>query len=366
MALFSRKPKAVASATPLDGVDVLLADLDGVVYAGPHAIPHAVESLNRASGSARVGYITNNASRSDRSVAEHLSELGLNVQPDDVVTSPQAAMRLLSGLIEPGALVLVIGGDGLVVEVEKAGYRVTRSAEDLPDAVVQGFTPEIGWAQLAEAAFALAPTGPGADIPWVATNTDWTIPVARGIAPGNGTLVSAVHTAVGRLPLVAGKPEVPIFEVAQDRFGAHKALFIGDRLDTDILGANRAGIDSVLVLTGIDKAKQALAAGADMRPRYLLNDLRQLHEPYPETVLSADGGQASVNGAVVRLRGNDVQIVKPGDGGIDLLRAACAVIWTSGRAIYGLNVPESLYSDAAVSDGSASAPVSVAGGNVAV
>ncbi len=345
----------MASATPLDGVDVVLADLDGVVYAGPHAIPHAVESLNRASEGARVGYITNNASRSDRSVAEHLSELGLTVAPDDVVTSPQAAMRLLQGLIAPGSLVLVIGGDGLLVEVEKAGYRVTRSADDLPDAVVQGFTPDIGWTHLAEAAFALAPTGPGADIPWVATNTDWTIPVARGIAPGNGTLVSAVHTAVGRLPLVAGKPEIPIFEVAQQRFGARKALFIGDRLDTDILGASRAGIDSVLVLTGIDKAKQALAAGADMRPTFIVADLRQLHEPYPATVWSADSSQATVNEAVVRLRGNDVEIVKRGARSIDLLRAACAVIWGSGRAIYGLNVPEELYTDLVNSD-SVSAP----------
>lgn len=361
MALFRRKAKGVASVTPLEGVDVLLADLDGVVYAGPRAIPHAVESLNRAAQSARVGYITNNASRSDKSVAEHLSELGLTVAADDVVTSPQAAMRLLSGLIAPGALVLVVGGDGLIVEVEKAGYRVTRSADDLPDAVVQGFTPEIGWAQLAEAAFALAPTGPGADIPWVATNTDWTIPVARGIAPGNGTLVSAVHTAVGRLPLVAGKPEVPIFEVAQERFAASKALFIGDRLDTDILGANRAGIDSVLVLTGIDKAKQALAAGADMRPQYIVSDLRELHEPYPETVFSSDGTRATVNAAVVRIHGNDVQVVKAGKSRIDLLRAACAAIWNSGRPIYGLNVPEELYTDA-----DASAPVSAAAGNVAV
>ncbi|WP_083365461.1 HAD-IIA family hydrolase [Microterricola viridarii] len=360
MALFRRRSSRVSSATPLDGVDVLLADLDGVVYAGPTAIPHAVESLNQAAESLRVGYITNNASRSDASVAAHLSELGLSVQADDVVTSPQAAMLLLSGLIEPGSLVLVVGGDGLVVEVEKAGFRVTRSADDLPAAVVQGFAPDVGWAQLAEAAFALAPTGPGADIPWVATNTDWTIPVARGIAPGNGTLVSAVHTAVGRLPLVAGKPEVPIFEVARERFAAENALFIGDRLDTDILGANRAGMASVLVLTGIDKAKQALAAGADMRPQFILSDLRQLHEPYPEPVLSSDGSQATVNAASVRLNGNDVQIVKRGDAGIDLLRAACAVIWNSGRAIYGLNVPEELYVNGAA------APLSAPAGNVAL
>jgi glycerol 3-phosphatase-2 len=339
-----RTPKA---ATPLDGVDVVLADLDGVVYAGPAAIPFAVDALNRAAETLRVGYITNNASRTDQSVANHLSELGLTVAATDVVTSPQAAVRLLAEQAPAGSQILVVGGEGLVVEVEKAGFVVTRSADDKPAAVIQGFAPDVGWAHLAEAAFALnnSAADGGEGIPWIATNTDWTIPVARGIAPGNGTLVSAVHTAVGRLPLVAGKPEVAIFTEAINRFEAKSALFIGDRLDTDILGANRAGIPSVLVLTGIDKAKQALAADAQSRPQFLLSDLRQLHEPYPVPVFSKDGSTATVDGATVRIRGNDVEITADGDNGINLLRAACAVIWGSGRPIYGLNVPERLYLD---------------------
>src|SRR5689334_10156576 len=252
MALFRRRTE---NAAPLDGVDVVLADLDGVVYKGPDAIPHAVDSLNRAAETVRVGYITNNASRTDASVAQHLTDLGLAVQPSDVVTSPQAAVRLLSRHVEAGSTILVIGGDGLVDEVQKGGFGVTRSAEDEPAAVIQGFAPEVGWTQLAEAAFALQGRSES-ERPWIATNTDWTIPVARGIAPGNGTLVSAVHTAVGRLPLVAGKPERAIFDEAVARFQAQSPLFIGDRLDTDILGANRAGIASVLVLTGIDGGKQ--------------------------------------------------------------------------------------------------------------
>ena len=166
--------------------------------------------------------------------------------------------------------------------------------------------------------------------------------MARGIAPGNGTLVSAVHTAVGRLPIVAGKPEVAIFEEALKRFDTTSPLFIGDRLDTDILGANRAGLPSVLVLTGIDKAKHVLAADAKSRPTYILSDLRELHEPYPETVFSKDKSTATVAGARVSIKGNDVQVDAEGDGGINLLRAACAVIWASGRPIYGLNVPERL------------------------
>lgn len=340
MGLFSKKATA---STPLDGVDAVLADLDGVVYAGPGALPHAVESLNAAAATARLGYITNNASRTDASVAAHLTSLGLHVAPADVITSPQAAMRLLADIVPPPATLLIVGGAGLVDEAEKAGYTVTRSADDAPDAVVQGFAPEVAWTDLAEAAFALKVPEEEGGIPWIATNTDWTIPRERGVAPGNGTLVSAVHTAIGRLATVAGKPETPIFEEATERFGARKPLFIGDRLDTDILGAVRAGIDSALVLTGIDRPKHVLAAPEGSRPTYILSDLRELHEPYP-TVTVKDGVH-SVNGASVRVSGADVEIVAEGDSQIDLLRAGAAAIWASGTPVFVLRVPERLYDD---------------------
>jgi HAD superfamily hydrolase (TIGR01450 family) len=340
MPLFGRRP---STAAPLDGVDVVLADLDGVVYAGAGALPHAVESLNRARDGRVLAYITNNASRTDASVAAHLSELGLRTAARDVVTSPQAAMRLLSTRIPAGSTVLVVGGDGLVVEVEKAGFAVTRSADDAPAAVVQGFAPEVGWTQLAEAAFALKVPEEDGGIPWIATNTDWTIPQSRGIAPGNGTLVSAVHTAVGRLATVAGKPEVPIFEEAVSRFDARHPLFLGDRLDTDILGANRAGIASALVLTGIDRPKHVLAAPEGSRPTYILGDLRELHEPYPNVAVA--DGVATVRGATVAIDGPDVRIVSEGDRPIDLVRAGAAAIWSTGRAIFGFRVPERLYAD---------------------
>ena len=340
MGLFSRRTER----TPLDDVDAVLSDLDGVVYAGPGPLPYAVESLTRAGETRRLGYITNNASRRDSAVADHLRELGLGGgQPDDVVTSPQAAMRLLRERVTPGATVLVVGGDGLVFELEKAGYRVTRSADDAPAAVVQGFAPDVGWVHLTEAAYALALPEDEGGIPWIATNTDWTIPQARGIAPGNGTLVSAVHTAVGRLAVVAGKPERPIFDEAVARFGARHPLFIGDRLDTDIAGAQAAGIESVLVLTGIDRPKHVLAAPSTSRPTFIVGDLRELHEPYPETVVQGD--VTSVGTAAVRIDGPDVHILRAGDRPIDLVRAGAAAIWATGRAIYGFRVPEELYAD---------------------
>ena len=341
MALLGR-----ANPTPLDGVDTVLADLDGVVYAGHQPIPYAVEALNDAARTRRLGYITNNASRTDATVAGQLRELGLTVQPEDVITSPQAAMRLLRDMVPQGARVLVVGGEGLTVEVEKAGFVVTRSAEDAPAAVVQGFSPDVAWRDLAEAAYALAIPEDEGGIPWVATNTDWTIPQARGIAPGNGTLVSAVHTAIGRLATVAGKPETPIFVEAIARFGSKHPLFIGDRLDTDILGAQRAGIASALVLTGIDRPKHVLAAPAGSRPDFILGDLRELSQPYPVAKTRAKDGAVTVGDATVRVAGNDVEIVAEGPTQINLLRAAALAIWDSGRAIYGLRVPERLYDDA--------------------
>ncbi|HWH98564.1 MAG TPA: HAD-IIA family hydrolase [Pseudolysinimonas sp.] len=330
--------------TPLDGVDVLLADLDGVVYRGDDAIPHAVESLNRAHASIRIGYLTNNAARTDAVVAAHLTKLGLTVAPEDVVTSPQAAVKLLADLVEPGSRILVVGGEGLVTEVERAGFVVVRSADDAPAAVIQGFAPHVAWTDLAEAAYALrAPEGT-TGIPWVATNTDWTIPQARGTAPGNGTLVSAVHTAVGRLPVVAGKPERAIFDAAATRFSASAPLVVGDRLDTDIVGANRAGMSSALVLTGIDGPKQVLAADPDSRPSFLLGDLRDLFAPYPTTVVTEKRGAklVTVGTAVVKLDGRAVSLARAGDA-VDVLRAAAATIWGSGTPIYALDVAPELY-----------------------
>ncbi len=337
----------MTNPTPLEGVDLILADLDGVIYTGRNAIPHAVEAINAAQKTIRVGYLTNNASRTPTSVAEHLNGLGLRVAPDDVVTSPQAAITLLAGLVPAGSTVLVVGGPGLLEVVNAAGYVATDSAEDKPAAVIQGFAPQVGWKQLAEAAYALVRDSHGNGIPWVATNTDWTIPQERGIAPGNGTLVSAVHTAVGILPVVAGKPEKPIFDVALARFGASSPVVIGDRLDTDILGANRAGIPSIMVLTGIDGAKQVIAAAPEERPRFVLEDLRGLTEPYPviEQGEDSDGSVVTkVGDAIVRRRATKLTIEAAGESRINLVRAGAAAVWTSGIAIFALDVPTELYS----------------------
>lgn len=330
--------RSATALTPLDGIEAVFVDLDGVVYAGPTAIPGAVESLNALN--TPLGYLTNNASRTTEQVAAHLRELGLHAAPEQVVSSPQSAVRILASRVPTGSRVLVIGGDGIRAVLTAAGFEVVASANDQPAAVVQGFSPTLGWADLAEASFALR----GTDVLWIATNMDWTIPVERGIAPGNGTLVSAVHTAAGRMPdAVAGKPETAMFELALERFGVQRALMVGDRLDTDIAGANRAGLASALVLTGIDRPKQLLAAKPEERPQFILPDLTALTDGYvaPELVK----GEWRCGDARVAVDGIDVRIVKAGIDRLHLLRAGCAAIWNAEHSIHALRVPEQLYAD---------------------
>jgi len=248
--------------------DGLFVDLDGVVYRGRQAVPHAVESLRGFVG--RVLYVTNNASRTPETVAAQLAGYGLPVGADDVVTSAQAAAAHLATLVGPGARILVTGGDGLVQAVTERGLRIVASAQEA-DAVVQGYSPDLAWRDLAEASYAVA-----RGIPWVASNTDMSVPTARGIAPGNGTLVAAVAAATGRQPVVTGKPHRPIMELARSRARVKRPLVIGDRLDTDIAAARAAGMDSLLVLTGVSAWQDLLGLPADDLPTRVAPDLRVL------------------------------------------------------------------------------------------
>jgi HAD superfamily hydrolase (TIGR01450 family) len=291
-----------------------------VVYAGPGAIDGAVEALEQLHGTGTaLGYITNNASRSPEEIAAHLRSLGAPAAPGQVFSSAWAGALLLARHVPAGSRVLVTGSHFLAEVVEAQGLVPVRSAEEGPDAVIQGFDPGLGWKDLAEASYAIA----GGAF-WVATNTDMSIPQARGIAPGNGALVAAVQAATAAVPLVAGKPEAALFEAAADSLGATRPLVVGDRLDTDILGGNNAGMDTAAVLTGVDTVESILAARTAERPRYLLASLRDLYLPYPEVI--ADGGAfrcgdsvASVEAGVLRLTGSP--------DSLDTWRCACAAWW---------------------------------------
>ncbi|MGG6382815.1 HAD-IIA family hydrolase [Paenarthrobacter sp. NEAU-H11] len=327
------------SAVPLISLfDALLADLDGVVYAGPHAIPGAVESLKQLSGlGVGLGYVTNNASRSPAQVAAHLRELGAPAEDHQVVSSSQAAADLLASLLAPGSRVLITGSPALAAEIELVGLVPVYGQDEEPVAVVQGFNPEIGWKDLAEATYVV-----NAGALWVATNTDMSIPQARGIAPGNGTLVQAVAAATGQTPRVAGKPEAPLFHSAAKRLGAERPLVVGDRLDTDILGGNNAGFATVAVLTGVDTRQTILAARAAERPDYIISSLGDLHRVYPE--VTHDDGTYACGEATARVANGAVGIIGSQDN-LDSWRAACAAWWAATPDAAAPQAPELVWLD---------------------
>jgi HAD superfamily hydrolase (TIGR01450 family) len=299
--------------------DCLLLDLDGTVFRGHEATVGAVETL--AAIGARTLYVTNNASREPVEVAQHLHALGFAAAPEDVVTSAQSAAKLLADQLPPGAIVLVVGTDALAAEVRSVGLKPVRQWSDGPVAVIQGHSPQTGWPDLAEAALAIR-----AGALWVAANVDLTLPSERGLLPGNGSMVAALRAATDRVPQVAGKPQPTLLADALTRGTFQTPLVVGDRLDTDIAGANAAGLPSLLVLTGVSTADDLVRAVASERPHYLAEDLRSLDAPAdklrigPQPAWRIDVGSSAVT---VHFTGRD-----PGDP-LSVVRATAEAVWNA-------------------------------------
>jgi HAD superfamily hydrolase (TIGR01450 family) len=324
-------PLAAGCPSPPSAIfDVALLDLDGVVYVGPDAVagvPEALASV-RDAGMA-LGFVTNNAARTPDEVARHLTELGVPAGADDVITSSQAAATVVAEMFGDGGRVLAVGGPGVAAALTAAGLTVVERAEDEPAAVVQGYGREVGWAQLAEAVVAVRN---GAR--HVATNTDATIPSPRGPLPGNGAMVGVVTAITGQRPLVTGKPDPAMHAECVRRTGARRPLVVGDRLDTDIEGARRAGAASLLVLTGVTDPRTLLSAPPEHRPDLLSRDAAGLLVPHPAVHPEAAG--ARCGRWVVRFASGDGLVLQAGEGvgagdaddGLDGLRAMCVAHWS--------------------------------------
>lgn len=298
-----------SSTEPLDRAhDLAMLDLDGVVYVGPEAVPGAPEHLAKARAEGmRIAFITNNASRPPAAVAEQLTGLGVDASPDDVVTSAQAAARVLGDRLGPGARVVVLGGAGLVEAVAEAGLERV-AVEDDADAVVTGYGPDVLWGQIMRAAVRIRD-----GLWWVASNTDATFPTTFGSAPGHGVLVETLRRFTGVEPVVAGKPSRPLLDETMRRCGGDHPLMVGDRLDTDIEGARAAEVDSLLVLTGVTGLAELVAAEPRLRPTYVAADLAGLATAHaaPE----ATPGEVSLGGWTARVTGGALEV--DGDGGVD-------------------------------------------------
>ncbi|KGM09361.1 HAD-IIA family hydrolase [Cellulomonas bogoriensis] len=318
--------------------DAALVDLDGVAYRGPLPVPHAGAGLAAARDAGmRLVFVTNNASREPESVAAQLTGLDIPTEPDEVLTAAQAAARLLRDHVAVGSRVLVVGGPGLLTAVRNAGFQIVTSADDHPSAVVQGFSPDLGWTHLAEAAYAIQNGAVH-----IVSNLDATLPNERGLAPGNGSLVRVVTAATGTEPVSAGKPEPTMFHLAAARVDARHPLVIGDRLDTDLAGARAAHYPGLHVLTGVSTARDAVLAPTGHRPSYIGLDLRCLSQVH---AAPRQDGDRWVCGTATATVTDGVLRVEDGPGGdpVDTLRAACAAAWDAvdaGRPLETGSVPD--------------------------
>jgi glycerol 3-phosphatase-2 len=319
------------SAKALDErFDVALLDLDGVVYVGPDAVPGAPEALAEARNRGmRLAFVTNNAARPPEVVAAHLTELGIAAEPGEVITSAQAAAHYLADRLPVGSPVLVVGTTGLIEALTERGLTPVHSADDNPVAVVQGYSPDLNWHQLAEGAVAIR-----SGALWVATNLDPTVPSARGPLPGNGSLVAALRHATGVTPVSTGKPDPTMHRESVERSGAQRPIVVGDRLDTDIEGARAVGCASLLVLTGVTTAADLIGAGDGLRPDYVAADLAGVLHSHPAPEL-LDGGAAQCGGWLVRVDADELRLSRTADpreeavDSLDPLRALCAAAWAA-------------------------------------
>ncbi|MBT1171170.1 HAD-IIA family hydrolase [Bifidobacterium sp. SO4] len=280
--------------TLAEAYQLALLDLDGVVYRGKNPVEHAADSIRAAERAGMtIEYTTNNSSRFQHVVADQLKGFGLDVEPWQVITSSVVAARMVAKAVPAGAKVQVLGAEHLREEVSRNGLTIVEGPEDHPQAVIQGWYPEMTWQMMANVAFAVE-----AGAEYFVTNRDLTIPRELGIAPGCGSMIRAVIAATGVEPVAsAGKPESYMYDEARELNAAEghdlvpkeASIAIGDRLDTDIEAGNRGGYDSLAVLTGVTNPTELMLAPVHLRPTYVARDLRELGCVQPEPVRAEDG-----------------------------------------------------------------------------
>ena len=331
--------RLATSTDPLSSrYDLAMLDLDGVVYIGDDAVPGAAAHL-RATREAgmRLAFITNNAARPPEEVAAHLTELGVEAAVGDVVTSAQAAAHELLERHGEGARIVRLGGPGLEAALREVGL-VPVGVDDEAAAVVTGYGPDVLWRDIMRVAVRVRD-----GLPWVASNADATIPTPFGVAPGHGVLVETLARFAGVRPVVAGKPERPLLDETVRRVGGRRPLMVGDRLDTDIEGARNAGLDSLLVMTGVTGLAELVEAPERLRPSYIASDLGGLRAPHEAP--TEQGASWALGGWCAAV--DDGRLRVTGEGAADdWWRVAAAAAWAhldaSGSApdITGVQVPD--------------------------
>lgn len=277
---------STTTSQPLREVQGFLLDLDGVFYWDTEPLPGGQEfiALLRESGTP-FRFLTNNSTRTPEQYQAKLARIGIHVEPELVITSALATAAYLEEELPPGSKLFVIGQDGLVEALRERGFALTREGLDVA-AVVVGMDVHLTFEHLRRATLAVR-----AGARFVATNPDRTFPSDEGIIPGNGAIVAALEAATEQEAFVIGKPEAPIFQYAlrQLRLPAGRVAMVGDRIETDILGARRCGLRSVLVLCGLTSAEAA--AASPVQADLVCRDLAELADLWAEELAQREGAR---------------------------------------------------------------------------
>ena len=306
-------------AAAADRYDAFLFDLDGVLYRGDRSIPGAPHTLRALRERGReVVFLTNNSARTPEEVAEKLEGMGIPADPSRVVTSAMATASMLDGVRSA----FVIGEEGLHAALADAGVEVVGEETERADAVVIGWDRSVDYEALRTASVLIQR---GARL--FATNTDASYPAPGGeLWPGAGALVAAVEATTGVRAEVGGKPHPPLFEAALDRAGARpeRILMVGDRVETDLVGADRAGIDGAAVFSGTSGPADLLEH--DAPAVVAMDDVAGLLEPRPIVRVGPAGDRADEARALAEEAG------LPAEGGAEEALAATADGETVGTA----------------------------------
>ena len=301
--------------------DLAMLDLDGVVYISGEAVPGAVPAISGArQRGMKVAFVTNNAARPPATVAGHLRELSIDASADDVVNSAQAAAAVLRDRFGPGARVAYIGAAGLDEALREAGL-VPVGVEDDADAAVTGYGPDVPWRDIMRLTTRIRD-----GLPWVASNTDGSLPTAYGTAPGHGVLVEMISRFADVAPTVAGKPSPPLLQETIRRVGGERPLMVGDRLDTDVAGGAAVDIDTLLVMTGVTGLSELVRATPDLRPTYISADLGGLLAPQPS--VEVEDNRCSLGGWTASVSSGGALEVAGAGAADDWWRSVAALAWS--------------------------------------
>lgn len=329
-------------ASLTDRYDAFVLDLDGVVYRGDRPVPSAPQAVRtlREVGK-RIVFLTNNSARTPEQVAEKLQGLGIEAEPEEVVTSAHATADWIARQAgDTDATAFVIGQDGIRAALGEAGVKVLDGDPEETTFVVVGWDGDVTYDALRTASVLV---GRGARL--VATNADASYPAPGGeLWPGAGAILAAVEAASKTTATVIGKPHRPLFETALDRAGSRQVLMVGDRIETDVVGAVRAGVDAALVLSGASGPAELL--DHDELPVAVLADLGELLADGP--IAAPRRAEVGDMEAVRRLTGAPARVPAWGPEGVwviedgDLLATATAEVEEEDAYLRGVATREDL------------------------